>query len=109
VQVEITEAGSTVLIRARGRIDSNTSPEFENRILPSVRQDAERVVLCLAGVEYVSSAGLRVFLMMAKRLRATGGRFVVCEMTEAVHHVFRISGFLKIIPVVGTEEEALAP
>lgn len=108
MQVEITEAGSTILIRARGRIDSTTSPEFETRVLPLVEREADRVVVSLRGVEYVSSAGLRVFLMIAKRMKASKGRFVVCEMPEAVHHVFQLSGFLQIIRVVRTEEEALA-
>ncbi|MDR0407166.1 MAG: STAS domain-containing protein, partial [Holosporales bacterium] len=65
-----------------------------------------KLIISLEQVEYISSAGLRVFLMTGKKLKAAGGNLILCYMAERIFDVFRMSGFDKIIQIVPTLEEA---
>jgi stage II sporulation protein AA (anti-sigma F factor antagonist) len=65
-------------------------------------------VLDFAGLDYISSAGLRMVLVVAKRLKQESGLLVLCGMQPHVHEVFDISGFLAILNVEPTRSEALA-
>ena len=66
-----------------------------------------RLVIDLSRVDYVSSAGLRVFLMAFKRLTADGGKIVLCSLQEPVRQVFDIVGFYSMFPIVNSRDEAL--
>jgi len=59
-------------------------------------------------VEYISSAGLRVLLMLAKKLQGTGGRLVLCAMPESVRLVFELAGFLPIFEIEDTRQAAVS-
>ena len=60
----------------------------------------------LAGLEYVSSAGLRVLLVTAKKLSRQNGKIVLCGLQDTVREVLTISGFLSIFQVAADEAEA---
>ena len=68
----------------------------------------DQLVLDFAALDYISSAGLRLVLVLAKRLKQERGRLVLCAMQPHVHEVFDISGFLAILDVQATRQEALA-
>ena len=77
--------------------------------LPIMRTpDVRQLVLDFAALDYISSAGLRLVLVLAKRLKQERGRLVLCAMQPHVHEVFDISGFLAILDVQATRQEALA-
>lgn len=87
-----------VLLQLEGRIDTATSPQFELAVQPHTA-GATRLLIDLAQVNYVSSAGLRVFLMTAKKLQKTGGSLVLCAMPPAVREVFDIAGFSRMLRI----------
>lgn len=102
-------AGDAVVALApTGRLDSNTSKAFEDQLLPVVEGGPARVVVDLSGLQYVSSAGLRVFLLAAKRAKASGGRLALAGMSDQIREVFDISGFSAIFAIYRTREEAVA-
>lgn len=68
---------------------------------------ASAVVIECAGLDYVSSAGLRVFLMGAKRCQQSQRAFAVCSLQSAVKEVFEISGFLSILSCHPDRRETL--
>ncbi|MEY4750686.1 MAG: hypothetical protein RIQ60_2900 [Pseudomonadota bacterium] len=84
----------------RGRVDSASAGEMERALASAYAQAGQKVVLDLSGLDYISSAGLRVVLMMAKRAKQSSGRLVLCGLSASVREVFEISGFLKILEVV---------
>jgi len=98
----------TLIVTASGRIDSNSSSELERALLGHTGSGESRIVVDLAEVEYISSAGLRVLLMVAKKLQATKGRLVLCAMPESVRLVFELAGFLPIFAIESTRDAALA-
>jgi anti-anti-sigma factor len=103
------ERGDGVLIVAPlGRVDSTTSEELERSLLRRLEQGEQRLVLDLAGVEYISSAGLRVLLMLAKRLRQPPSGLVLCSLADGVRQVFELAGFIPLFAVEASRERALA-
>lgn len=105
--VVIDKVDGAVVIAVEGQINSANAPALETDLLSRIDQGERRVVLDLGLLSYISSAGLRVVLMMAKRLRQTDGKLVLCGLQSRVREVFDISGFLAILTVVETREDAL--
>jgi anti-sigma B factor antagonist len=107
--MEITETamGSARVVALKGRLDSATAPDAEARILATIAAKAP-LVADLAGVHYVSSAGLRVLLRAAKESRAQGTGFALAAPQQPVREVLEISGFDKILPIHASVEAAVA-
>lgn len=87
-----------VLLQLEGRLDTVTAPQFD-QALQAHTDGPTRLLIDLAQVQYVSSAGLRVFLMAAKKLQKTGGSLVICAMSPAVREVFDIAGFSRMLRI----------
>lgn len=100
-------SGEAVVLHLSGRVDSQSGGELQAAALASLAGNS-RLVLDFGGVDFVSSAGLRVVLMAAKQARAAGGGFAVFGLEETVRKVFDVSGFARVIPMVATEAEAVA-
>ena len=99
--------GITVIAPA-GRIDTTTSGPLEEAIRKTVDGGARDLLVDFAGVDYISSAGLRVFLVLAKRMRDLKGRLVLCGMPEPVRQVFHLAGFMPLFSVEPSRDAALA-
>ncbi|MDE0161892.1 MAG: STAS domain-containing protein [Acidimicrobiaceae bacterium] len=108
MEISAERDGRAVIARANGRIDSSNSREFHSSLEAAIDKDDPAVVLDFEAVSYISSAGMRVILLTAKSLQSSGVRFVLCSMNESIREVFKISGFDKIIPIHGSQSEALA-
>lgn len=94
------------MVAVKGRMDALTSPEFDKAV--SNADLSIKVLLQLADLEYISSAGLRSLLLLAKKLKERGGELLCCALQKPVEEVFRISGFHSLFKVYAAEEEALA-
>ena len=89
--------GSSLLITIEGRIDTTTAPEFEAQ--SDFSDDTKELTLDFAGVEYISSAGLRVVLKLQKKMNASGGKMKLVNVCDAVMDVFDITGFVDILTI----------
>jgi len=96
-----------LIVAPSGRVDSVSSSELERALVGHLGAGESRVVVDLAQVEYISSAGLRVLLMTAKKLKDADGRLVLCAMPESVRLVFELAGFVPIFAIEPTREAAL--
>ncbi len=99
--------GGVLVMRLSGRLDAETAAEFQTAVLSRVDGGETSIVLDLEGLQYVSSAGLRVVLMAAKRLQQAGGTLVVCSLQDTVMEVFRVSGMDSIIETAADRAGAL--
>lgn len=97
-----------LVVAPAGRVDTTTCEELEKRLLRHLEEGATQVVLDMKDVEYISSAGLRVLLMLVKRLREAQGQLVLCSLAQSVREVFELAGFLSIFAVEPSRELALA-
>ena len=100
--------GEVLVVSTAGQINSANAAELESQLMALVEQCEHQWVLDMGRLDYISSAGLRVVLLLAKRLKQHSGRLVLCSLQPHVHEVFDISGFLAILTVVDTRAEALA-
>ena len=107
MEIREERSGRVLVVAPVGRVDSNSSPQLESRLLAHLAKGEQRIVIDMHGVEYISSAGLRVLLMLGKRL-GESGRLVLCSLGPAVRQVFELAGFVPIFNVETSREVALA-
>lgn len=90
-----------------GRLDTKTVQDFESAGLAWIEGGCRRIALDLSELDYISSAGLRSILLLAKRLLPLGGKIVLFGMGGVVEEVFSISGFDRFLPVAPSRGDAL--
>jgi anti-anti-sigma factor len=105
MQLEISRRGQRLLIAINGRLDTLTSPEFDQRATKELAQENGEVVLDLHGLDYISSAGLRALLGLAKLVEGNGGKVAICGLRGEVHKVFELSGFTRVFTVCARPAE----
>jgi anti-anti-sigma factor len=101
----------TLVVKPAGRIDHRSAAELEAALLPLVAQagaNKSPLVLDFAGVDYISSVGLRVLMIAARQMRAAGARLSVAALQSVVAEIFGISRFDKVLVVCATLEDALS-
>jgi anti-anti-sigma factor len=100
--------GDVVVVEVEGKMNTTDSPEAGAYLDDLLAEGATKILLNLAGVDFVASTGLRVILATGKKLAASGGKMVICELNPTVKEVFRMSGFSQMFTVTETEAEGLA-
>lgn len=103
----LPQSGFTRLI-ITGRIDSMSAPELQQQFEELILGGNRLMVADLQQVNFISSAGLRVFLIAQKELTRVGGEIILFKATESVMHVFAMSGFHALLKIIASEEELAA-
>jgi stage II sporulation protein AA (anti-sigma F factor antagonist) len=104
----IEKVGPALVVSPHGQINSANAAAVESDLIKQIDSGEHKVVLDLSGLDYISSAGLRVVLLVAKRLKQHTGALALCNIQPHVREVFDISGFLSILTVVESRGDALA-
>ena len=86
-----------VNVKVEGRLDASSSIEAQKELERMLEADSSKLLVDLSGLEYISSAGLRVLLVVAKKMQQKGGKIVLAALTPNVKEVFEISGFSSIL------------
>ncbi len=93
-------SGNVLVVTLVGRLDTNTSPQLEKLLAEKLEADPVKgLVIDFEPTEYISSAGLRVLLMAAKKMKSGGGKLILCAMSEHVQEVFDIAGFTPVFNI----------
>ena len=87
--------GNEITLNVSGRLDTTTAPTLEAAVSETVAA-CEQLVLDFAGLEYISSAGLRVILKAQKAMSAKGG-MKLRHVNETIMEIFEITGFTDIL------------
>ena len=96
-----------VILGLSGKLDATTAKTLEDKILADIEAGERRLVIDLSQLDYVSSSGLRVFLLAAKRLRSRDGNIALCSLKDHVQQVFDLSGFSSILAIYGSRAEGI--
>src|SRR5262249_46534128 len=96
-----------VILALSGKLDATNAKTFEDKILSLINSGVQRLVVDLSQLEYVSSSGLRVFLVAAKRLQPTDGKFALCGMQDHIRQLFDLAGLSSILSIYGSRAEAV--
>ena len=107
MEISVTESGDVRILSFQGNLDTNTSPQAESEINSLIDAGTQKLLVNFEKLDYISSAGLRILLATAKKLKASAGDLKICGLNETVQEVFDISGFATILSVTKTEDEAL--
>lgn len=108
LEIRETREAEVVVLELIGRLDTKTSGALEKSVATHLGAGQRRFVLDLGGMEYVSSAGLRIFLMLAKRVSGGTGGLALCGLNAQVREVFDIAGFTRLFTLAAARAEALA-
>ena len=107
MELTIAREGRTVIARLGGRIDGMTQAgALEQSIREATEKGDAGLILECSDVSFVSSAGLRMFAMVANRTRQARAAFAVCGLNAQNRQVFEISGFEQLLTVVEDIDEA---
>ncbi|MBR2736519.1 MAG: STAS domain-containing protein [Firmicutes bacterium] len=93
-----TLEGSALTIALDGRLDTQTSPELE-KVLESSLSSVESLKFDFTGLEYISSAGLRVLLSSQRQMNRRNGKMVVSNVNSNIMDVFQVTGFEDILTI----------
>jgi anti-anti-sigma factor len=91
-----------------GHVDTLNAAELESSLLTLAESGTKQLLIDCTALDYINSAGLRVFLLVAKRMESHGGACAFCGLSPNVTLVFETIGFDRILTVHESREKALA-
>ncbi|MBR0222951.1 MAG: STAS domain-containing protein [Bacteroidales bacterium] len=100
MNVTITEEGTRASVRLEGRLDTTNADQFMKDITPLMDGNHTEIDMDCTDMEYTSSQGLRMFLMLQKNVSSRGAKLVLRNMKPHVKEVFDITGFSHIITIL---------
>ena len=107
MNVRWEQKDGTTVARIEGRIDSANILVFQRALESSLDPDARNVVVDFEKVVFMSSAGLRVVLVLGKQLRKRGAKLAVCSLSAPIREIFAVSNFDRILPTHSSETQAI--
>jgi anti-sigma B factor antagonist len=107
MRVTIKSINDVALIELEGSLDGKTAPEVQRQVLPSA-EGQNKVILDMTGVDYVSSAGVRILLLLYRQLKAKGGKIAVVGMSEEIKDVMSNTGLINFFLIADTLDAGVA-
>lgn len=108
MNIDDSRLGKAAVVTVDGRLDAAGSTTFDAHCNKLVEKGDATLVLDFSGLEYLSSAGLRSILALAKKVKPLGGKVVICGLAGTAKEIFDISGFTSMFPMAATLEDAAA-
>lgn len=100
--------GDTCVVTAKGRLDGGASAAFADKVGGLIASPNPKLLIDFAGVDFVTSAGLRAVLLLVKKVRAAGGSFALCGVQDSVREVLDITGFTAMFSIHSARAAAIA-
>ena len=92
----------------RGRIDTKNADEIQQEMDPEIASEAGSLVIDFQGVTFLSSAGLRVVLRIAKSMNKQAREFAMASLNQSVHDVVEVSGLDQLITIYDSRSAAVS-
>lgn len=106
MEIKTATQGEVTIVEVSGNLDGSTAPQAQEKIMPLVVPNC-LLVLDVGQCHYISSAGLRLLLMIAKQLANKEGRGVLAGLSEEIKDVMEMTGFDHIFKSYDTVSEAI--
>jgi anti-sigma B factor antagonist len=107
MQVDQSRKDKVLVVSLSGRFDAQSAGEVETSLANAVQKGNINILVDMQGVEYISSAGLRVLLATAKKISGQQGKLILCALKPYVQEVFEVAGFNTIFEITKDSETAL--
>jgi anti-sigma B factor antagonist/stage II sporulation protein AA (anti-sigma F factor antagonist) len=107
VSIKEEGRGDILILRLSGRLDAVSSPSAECKVFDYINAGHHKLLLDFSGIDYLSSAGMRMLLSVTKKLKALSGKVVLVSVTLNVMDILKMSGFEHVLEIAQTEEEGI--
>jgi anti-anti-sigma factor len=107
MDISTTETNAVSVVTVKGQVNSTTAPQLESTLKSMLDEGKTRIVLDLAGVEYMSSMGLRVLVSSMKTLQESDGGLRLCSISDPVAGLLLTVGMLDMFDVHDSQAEAV--
>ncbi len=107
-EIRTDKQNNTHIIRVEGEIDAGSSIFLDNALKEAVENDEKQIVVDLSQLDYISSAGLGVFISHLDEFTTQKIKMVLFGINESVREVFSILGLENLLTITDTEQEAIA-
>lgn len=107
-QIQTSEQTGVHILTLSGYLDAHTAPQFEKAIQEQLQAGNVKLVADCAGLTYISSAGLGVFMSFIEELRDAGGDLKLCAIEPKVYQVFEVLGFPSLFEICDNAATAIA-
>jgi anti-anti-sigma factor len=108
MEIKVNQTDSYSEISIAGRLDTITAAEFEVAVKNVMETERKHVIIDCSGLDYISSSGLRVFLMLQKMVIDIKATLSICCLKSHIMEIFEITGFSKIFRIYADLESAMA-
>ncbi len=96
-----------VILGVNGRLDFNTSPQLDRALDELYRRGERHLVIDFSDLDYISSSGLEVLLVAAKKVLGENGKLALCCLKDEIKQIFDITNFSSIFPIFPSRETAI--
>jgi len=107
IDINVSSVDNATLIEVSGRVDSMNANQMGEALFKQIDNGNIQIVLDLAGVEYMSSAGLREIVSALKKVKRASGDLRVAQPSDRVLEIFEMSGLDTILQIFATQVEAV--
>jgi anti-sigma B factor antagonist len=105
MKISTEERDGLAIVAIEGEIDSQTAPEAQEQLLQVVEAH-ERIVMDMGALTFMSSAGLRMMLLLYRQATAHNGKVAIVGLSDSIKDTMEATGFLGFFEVFGSIEEA---
>lgn len=106
MDIELDTHGGIPLARLSGKLDTSSAPDLKKELGPRIDAGDIRYIVDLSKLGYISSAGLRILLLLGKKAKAAGGGIAFCCVQGMVKEVLAMAYFNTMFPIVDTADQA---
>jgi anti-sigma B factor antagonist len=107
MNVVVTTQDEHLVVTLQGRLDTTQADAVEKKIIEILDQNHNYIIFDCTEMDYISSSGLRIFLIAQKRMMATAGQLKLCNLQAGIQEIFDMSGFSMIFNIFPDLESAL--
>ncbi|HSR52864.1 MAG TPA: STAS domain-containing protein [Acidobacteriota bacterium] len=107
-QVEKSSEGEITVLQVEGYLDAHTAPDFEKALEEAIQAGQHKIIVDCAKLDYISSAGLGVFMGFVEEVREQAGDIKICGLIPKVRQVFELLGFQQLYHIEDDRPAALA-
>jgi anti-sigma B factor antagonist len=105
--VKRVDDGNITKLFVEGFLDAHTAPVLEKELQKSIEEECYKILVNFKDLNYISSAGLGVFMGFIEKVRSEGGDIKMCGMSDKIYRVFDLLGFPTLFDIVKDEETAI--
>ena len=106
LEIMAEEKNEVTILHLKGFLDAYTFQDFEDKLKELISEEKVKIVVAMDELDYISSAGLGVFMSVIGQVRTRGGDIKLTQLNSKVYKVFELLGFTKLFQTFDNIEEA---